>query len=51
MIEHRFAAYEDKWMPLLKAENPGLRHTQLKELLRKQWQKAEENVRHIYFIR
>jgi len=38
-----FADYEDKNLPLLKAEHPTLKHTQLKELIWKNWQKAAEN--------
>jgi len=38
-----FLAYQEKNLPILKEENPGLKFTQLKELLWKQWQKAEEN--------
>lgn len=38
-----YAAYEERELPVLKKENPGLRLTQLKELLWKQWQKSPEN--------
>eukprot|EP00160_Parvularia_atlantis_P016101 Unigene4934_Nuclearia_a/m.15113 Unigene4934_Nuclearia_a/g.15113 ORF Unigene4934_Nuclearia_a/g.15113 Unigene4934_Nuclearia_a/m.15113 type:complete len:243 (-) Unigene4934_Nuclearia_a:63-791(-) len=38
-----YAAYEEKWIPLMKEENPGLRLSQLKERIFKQWQKAPEN--------
>ncbi len=38
-----YAAYEEKWLPILKEENPGLRLSQLKERLFRQWQKAPEN--------
>jgi len=37
------AAYEEKTMPLLKAAHPTLKHTQLHDLMFKQWQKATEN--------
>lgn len=30
-------------MPRLKAENPSLRQSQLKQMLRKEWQKSPEN--------
>lgn len=38
-----FAAYEEIQLPILKKENPGLRLSQLKEILYKLWQKAPEN--------
>lgn len=38
-----FAAYEARELPILRKENPGLRLTQVKEILWKQWQKSEEN--------
>lgn len=38
-----FAAYEEVNMPLLKKENPNMRLSQLKQLLKKQWMKAPEN--------
>ncbi|PHJ18970.1 coiled-coil domain containing 124 family protein [Cystoisospora suis] len=38
-----FKAYEDVWMPRLKAENPSLKRSQLMEMLNKQWRKAPEN--------
>lgn len=45
--ERRFkaalAAYEERELPRIKAENPGLRLTQLKELVYKAFQKAPEN--------
>lgn len=37
-------AYEEKTMPLLKEEKPGLKMSQYKDLLWKMWQKAPENV-------
>ena len=42
-VKAAFAAYEARELPKLKAENPGLRHTQLMERLHKMWQKAPEN--------
>lgn len=36
-------AYEEKMMPILKAENPSLKFTQLKELCWQNWLKAPEN--------
>jgi hypothetical protein len=38
-----FAAYEERETPILRAENPGLRHSQLRERLFKTWQRAPEN--------
>jgi hypothetical protein len=38
-----YADYEEKNMPLLKAEHPTLKLSQLKELLWKNWQKSPEN--------
>ena len=36
-------AFEEKTIPMLKADNPGLKRSQLKELCFKQWQKSPEN--------
>jgi len=38
-----YLEYEEKWMPVLRAEHTTLKFTQLKELLWKQWLKAAEN--------
>ncbi|KAJ3252148.1 hypothetical protein HK103_001801 [Boothiomyces macroporosus] len=38
-----YAAFEERRLPELKAENPSLRLTQLKELLFKEWQKSPDN--------
>ncbi|CAG0883104.1 unnamed protein product [Darwinula stevensoni] len=38
-----FAAYEEKNLPRLKAENPNMRLSQLKQLLKKDWLKSPEN--------
>lgn len=38
-----FKAFEAKRMPQLKKENPNLRLSQLKQMLRKEWQKSPEN--------
>lgn len=38
-----FKKYEEEQLPLLKIENPGMRKSQLKQLLFKQWQKSPEN--------
>lgn len=42
-VKAAYAAYEEEQMPKLRAENPSLRHTQLQQLLWKQWTKAPEN--------
>lgn len=38
-----FTAYEEAHMPRLKMENPNMRLSQLKQLLKKEWMKAPEN--------
>ncbi|XP_034035922.1 coiled-coil domain-containing protein 124 [Thalassophryne amazonica] len=38
-----FIAYEEANMPRLKQENPNMRLSQLKQLLKKEWMKAPEN--------
>jgi len=38
-----YAAYEEKNLPDLRAENPTLKLSQVKELMWKQWQKSPEN--------
>ncbi|XP_013866243.1 coiled-coil domain-containing protein 124 [Austrofundulus limnaeus] len=38
-----FAAYEEANMPRLKLENPNMRLSQLKQQLKKEWNKAPEN--------
>lgn len=38
-----YQAYEDKNLPRLKEENPNLRLSQLKQMLRKDWMKSPEN--------
>ena len=38
-----FAAFEEREMPRLKTENPTLRMSQLRQLLRKEWMKSPEN--------
>ena len=42
-VKAAFAVFEARELPILKAENPTLRHTQLMERLHKMWQKAPEN--------
>lgn len=38
-----FAAFEERELPRLKAENPNLRMSQLKQLLKKEWMKSPDN--------
>lgn len=38
-----YTAFEEITMPQLKAENPTLRLSQLKQLLRKEWLKSPQN--------
>ena len=42
-IKAAYAAYEARELPRLKEENPNLRMSQLKQLLRKEWMKSPEN--------
>ncbi|EGW33143.1 uncharacterized protein SPAPADRAFT_60449 [Spathaspora passalidarum NRRL Y-27907] len=42
-VKAAFAAYEDKRLPELRKENPGLRLQQIKHLLFKEFQKSPEN--------
>eukprot|EP00743_Colponemidia_sp_Colp-15_P001685 GILK01001841.1.p1 GENE.GILK01001841.1~~GILK01001841.1.p1 ORF type:complete len:235 (+),score=56.30 GILK01001841.1:50-706(+) len=42
-LKAAYASYEEANMPILKAENPGLKLSQLKQLLFKQWSKSPEN--------
>jgi len=38
-----YAEFEERELPKLKAENPSLRLSQLKQILRKEWQKSPDN--------
>lgn len=38
-----FLAYEERHLPLLRMEKPGLKQSQYKEMVWRQWQKAPEN--------
>lgn len=42
-LKAAFAAFEERELPRLKAENPNLRQSQVKQLLRKEWMKSPEN--------
>ena len=45
-----YAAFEEREMPRLKAENPHLRLSQLKQMLRKDWMKSPENPMNQHFV-
>ena len=38
-----FAAFEEERLPILKTENPNMRLSQIKQMLRKEWLKSPEN--------
>lgn len=38
-----YTAFEERTMPIIKEQNPTLRLSQLKQLLRKEWMKSPEN--------
>lgn len=38
-----YKAYEDSQLPMIKAENPSLKLSQLKQIIFKNWQKSPEN--------
>ena len=38
-----YAAYESRQLPLLKEQNPNLRLSQIKQMIKKDWQKSPEN--------
>lgn len=42
-VKAAYQAYEERNLPILKAENPNLRLSQLKQMLRKDWMKSSEN--------
>lgn len=42
-LKAAFKAYEEENLPILKRENPGLKLSQVRELLWNQWQKSPEN--------
>lgn len=42
-LKAAYAAFEEKELPRLKAENPNLRLSQLKQLLKKEWMKSPDN--------
>ena len=38
-----FKAFEEARMPCVKKENPGMRMSQLKQMIRKEWVKSPDN--------
>ncbi|KAJ3186589.1 hypothetical protein HDU85_007409 [Gaertneriomyces sp. JEL0708] len=42
-MKSAWAAFEEREMPRIKAENPGLRLSQYKQMLQKMWKKSPEN--------
>lgn len=42
-VKAALAAYSEKRIPELRAENPGLKLSQINELLHKEWKKSPEN--------
>lgn len=42
-LKAAYQAFEQKYMPRLKEENPTLRMSQLKQILFKDWSKSSEN--------
>lgn len=42
-LKAAYAAFEDQRLPQLKDEHPTLRLSQLKQLLKKEWQKSPQN--------
>lgn len=42
-LKAAYAAFEEVNMPRLKIENPNMRLSQLKQLLKKEWMKSPEN--------
>lgn len=42
-LKAAYAAFEERNLPILKNENPNLRLSQLKQMLKKDWMKSPEN--------
>jgi len=42
-LKAAYAAYEEAHLPIVKAENPNLRLSQLKQMIRKDWNKSPDN--------
>jgi len=42
-VKAAYADFEERRLPVLKQENPNMRLSQLKQMLKKEWQKSPEN--------
>jgi len=42
-VKAAYAAFESRRMPSMKDENPNLRLSQLRQMLKKEWQRSPEN--------
>ena len=42
-VKAAYTSYEERMMPIIKEQNPTLRLSQLKQLLKKEWMKSPEN--------
>lgn len=42
-VKAAFASFEERMMPIIKDQNPTLRLSQLKQILKKEWMKSPEN--------
>ena len=42
-VKAAYAAFEEIRLPVLKKENPNMRLSQLKQILKKEWQKSPDN--------
>ncbi|RZC66845.1 hypothetical protein C5167_010544 [Papaver somniferum] len=49
-LKATFKAFEEAELPLLKAEKPGLTHTQYKDLIWKAWKKSPDNPLNQHYI-
>lgn len=42
-VKAAYASFEGRMMPIVKEQNPTLRLSQLKQILKKEWMKSPEN--------
>lgn len=42
-VKAAYASFEERKMPIVKEQNPTLRLSQLKQILKKEWMKSPEN--------
>lgn len=42
-VKAAYASFEERMMPIIKEQNPTLRLSQLKQILKKEWMKSPEN--------